>query len=524
MGAIYDKLCPCCPKREKHYFPLSQELLEDYKSQNMSREMEEITKVAQLKIRPSNFIRERSCLPTEIYTKVGHIGEGAYGTVLRVRSGIIKEDRAMKIIKKSNMVYNVSESDLFNEIRILKSLDHPNIIKIYEFFSDDINYYIITEYSEEGDLYGKIVKISYFNERVVCNIMKQIFSAVAYLHSKNIIHGDLKLENILIDSSAYKMYPNSAAEENFDIKLIDFGCSHFFSRDGKYSEVTGTAYYVAPEVLSNEYNEKADLWSCGVIMYILLCGKPPFVGYDEAEVLRNVKRGQFSFNQTAFRNISESAKNLITALLTYDTQARPSALQVLKHQWFKNNKDDISIIDLDYSKTVLNNLKNFNAEIKFQQAVVTFITHNLVTKDEMKNLRRIFKMVDKDNDGRISKKELQESFEDVFGTVLAEIELDNLFKMIDHDNNGYIEYEEFLRATLDTSLLLNEENLAQAFNMFDIDKNGSISADEIKNVIGGGRNIPDNVIVELLDEIEKKTDENITFDEFKKIMKSIVKK
>lgn len=516
MGSWLDRLCP--QWRRSYRRDLSQELLEEYRSNNTSEQ--NIVSVTQLRIRPSTFIRERYCLPNDCYENLGYIGEGSYGMILKVKPNMVNDERAMKIIKKTNVIYNMNEDDLFSEIKILKSLDHPNIIKIYEFFKDAINYYVVTEYYEEGDLYTKLTKMKFFDERVVSNIMKQVLSAVAYLHSKNIIHGDLKLDNILIDSS---LYQGSTREKFFDIKLIDFGCSSFFARDKKYSGLIGTSYYIAPEVIQNEYNQLCDIWSCGVIMYILLCGKPPFFGSTEEEILENIKKGTFKFDHIPFKTISEDAKDLITWMLTYDSKNRASARQALSHPWFRNGAETLDLADISFSKTVLNNLKNFNAEQKFQQAVVTFITHNLVKKDEVNDLRRIFKYLDKNSQGRISKENLQSAFSDVFGTVLADIELASIMKSIDHDNNGFIEYEEFLRATIDRSLLLSESNLNSAFELFDINKDGKISSEEIKNIIGGGRTISDNVIVELLAEIDKQSHEEIKYDEFKTIMNKVVR-
>jgi calcium-dependent protein kinase len=537
MGNILDKICPCFYKKRTHQTNpsfdkyLSQELLEEYKSQNISIDFDKVRTVQELKIKTASFVRESDVLPNEVYEKVGYIGEGSYGTVLKVKPKYLNEERAMKIIKKANSYYNVSESEIYNEIKILKSLDHPNIIKIHEFFSDNINFYIITELFEEGDLYSKIRKFSFFSERVVKNIMKQILSAVSYLHSKHIIHGDLKLENILIDSSAYRAINRDAKinsnkenyEEYFDIKVIDFGCSKIFTKDEKYNDIIGTTYYMAPEVSINEYDEKSDLWSCGVIMYILLSGKAPFEGADDEELTKNLQKGEFHFKYDAFKNVSSHAKELIQKLLRVDTKTRISARQAQRHAWFKNEIEELNLIELNYSKAALNNLKNFNAEQKFQQAVITYITHNLVKKIEIQNLRKIFKVLDKDDDGRISKQELKNAFREILGEILADIELENIFKTIDHDHNGYIEYEEFLRATIDKNLLLSESNMRLAFNLFDIDKNGFISIDEIKDIIGGGKSIPDNVMVELLAEIDKKSDEEINFDEFKGIMNKIVK-
>lgn len=540
MGSIFSYLfCLCCNdsrKRRRSTFDnnLHQELLEEYKSFNNSVDIEKISNVKQLRIKSAAFVRETPCLPSEVYKKIEYIGEGSYGTVIKVKPIYLNEERAMKIIKKTHLYYNVNELDVQNEIKILKSLDHPNIIKIYEFFSDDINYYIINEFCSEGDLHNKIQSFNYFSEEVVKNLMKQVFSAVAYLHSKSIIHGDLKLENILIDSSNYYEINQSLKkstlhndpsqfEEFFDIKLIDFGCSKFFTKDEKYSDIIGTCLYIAPEVVRNEYDEKSDIWSCGVLMYILLSGRPPFDGFNDDEIMKNIHKGIYNFNDPIFKKISKNAIELIKLLLNYDPKKRITARQALNHPWFRKEVDEFSMIDVNYSKTVLNNLKNFNAEQKFQQAVVTYITHNLVKKEEISNLRKIFNLFDKDNDGRISKLELKKAFSEVQGTVLADIELDNIFVSIDHDNNGYIEYEEFLRATINSDLLLSESNLRLAFGLFDLDQNGSISVEEIKTIIGGGRSIPDNVMKELLAEIHKNSDEEIFYEDFKKIMKKIVK-
>lgn len=516
MGQLLDK---CCPQwRQNHRREMTERLLDEYRS-NLSSE-QNIVSVTQLRIRPSTFIRERYGLPNDCYENLGYIGEGSYGMILKVKPNMVNDERAMKIIKKTNVIFNMNEDDLFGEIKILKSLDHPNIIKIYEFFKDAINYYIVTEYCPEGDLYSKLNKMKFFNESVVANIMKQVLSAVAYLHSKNIIHGDLKLDNILIDTSAYN---ETGTDKFYDIKLIDFGCSSFFAMDKKYSKVIGTSYYVAPEVIDNNYNQLCDIWSCGVIMYILLCGSPPFYGTTEEAILEQIIKGSFKFNHSAFKTVSEDSKDLIRWMLSYDYKNRPSARQALNHPWFKNSTEKLNLADITYSKNVLNNLKNFNAEQKFQQAVVTFITHNLVKKDEVNDLKKIFKYLDKSNQGRISKDNLQSAFRDVFGTVLADIELANIMKSIDHDNNGFIEYEEFLRATVDRSLLLSEANLRSAFDLFDLNKDGSISSDEIKSIIGGGKVVSDSAIVELLAEIDKQQHEEIKFDEFKEIMNKIVR-
>jgi calcium-dependent protein kinase len=443
----------------------------------------------------------------------------------------------MKIINKSHIIFGVNEQDIKNEIRILKSLDHMNILKIYEFFKDQNFYYIITEYFQEGDLFTKLIseKKRRFDETVVWNIMKQLLNAVSYLHSKKVFHGDIKLENILVDSSSYSnsSFRNLENAKLFDIKIIDFGCSKIFCKDlDDNIGLKGSANYIAPEVLENNQEEISDIWSCGVVMYILLSGKMPFGGDNDLEILNNVKKGKFSLEISEFNIISNSAIDLIKGLMTYNAKERLTAKSALKHPWFKKNNSsfiNFNLKEFPIAKEVLENLLNFNANGKFQQAVITFIVHNLIKSEDINDLRHIFKIIDSDNDGRISIKDISNAFLLVLDKRLNNSEIENLMKAVDHDNNGYIEYEEFLRGTIDKKLILNENNLIKAFDFFDTDSNGLISSKEIIQIISDGKNLSDEVIEEVLREIgldkfekfENKNTEGINFNEFKLIINQI---
>lgn len=509
----------CCRNKKISYFDDSQSpLLKEYKS--ISNTNLEIQDINDLKIKASNFIRRRSCLPSDMYENIIIIGEGAFGKVMKVRHIRNKEIRAMKIIMKSLIVEGMSDVEVHNEINILKSLDHPNIIKIYEFFIDTKNIYIVTELCEAGDLYNRISSMNYFSEKIVCHIMRQILSAVAYLHSKNIFHGDLKLENILIDSSSKY---NEKLNEFFDIKLIDFGCSRIFSSNKRFNELIGTAYYVAPEVLQNSYNEKCDIWSCGIITYILLSGIPPYDGKSECEILNNILcKKPIDYGLSVFKEVSKMAMDLMSNMLNYDQEKRPSAAKMLRHRWFNIQRtNSIDFLDKTYTKQVLSNLKNFRTEQKFQQAVITFITHNFAKREEMKKLRDIFRYLDRDGDGRISVGELRDSLYDECGEVESK-EAEGIMAKIDLDQNGFIEYEEFLSATIEKSIFLSEINLKQAFDLFDIDKGGSISPDEVRNIISGGKVISDEVVKDLLKGVNKNMDDEISYEDFKNLMYKIM--
>ena len=172
----------------------------------------------------------------------------------------------------------------YKEIQVLKELEHPNIIKIHEYYIDNKYHYIITELLNGGELYDSIVKVQRFNERKAAHIMRQILSALNYLHSKGIVHRDIKPENILVE----KADTNSELGDDFEslnIKLIDFGASIFFKENQKLTVKIGSPYYIAPEVLNRNYDEKCDIWSSGVVLYVMLTGNFPFIGNTSQKLL-----------------------------------------------------------------------------------------------------------------------------------------------------------------------------------------------------------------------------------------------
>ena len=458
------------------------------------------------------------------YELLNYIGKGGFGRVYKVRHKLSNQYRAMKIIKcKADNPHN-NTAEIIKQINILKTLDHPNIIKVYEFYSTEKYIYIINELCTGGELFNKIVEVKYFTESTACFIMRQLLSAVAYCHDKGVIHRDLKPENILIENSEDK------DKEYFHIKIIDFGTCEILKKK-KLTEQIGTSFYIAPEVLKNGYNEKCDLWSCGVILYILLCGSPPFYGKNEKEIFQKILDGNVNFKHKIWNKISDDAKNLVIKLLQVDPSQRLSAAEALEDEWFKKNIN-INKINETQSQNNFNifikNISEFCAEQKLQQATLAFLVHNFAPKEELNELKKIFFAFDKNGDGKLSKEEFVTGLTNIdynFNFGLKEEEsLDGLIKNIDSDNNGYITFEEFLIASINKEKILTEKNLKMAFDVFDRDKNGGISHEELKYILGEyNPNAREYLWKKMIQQIDLNQDGQISYSEFHKMMMDVIK-
>jgi calcium-dependent protein kinase len=276
-----------------------------------------------IKISKGNFVNFKKGMIENDYIIGEECGSGAFATVRKVKNKSNGQIRALKIIKKTK---NQDSARMYLEVEILKKLIHPNIMQIFEFYEDKKNFYIITEICDGGELFDQIVQKGSFTEDEAAKVIKQILSAVNYIHTNNIVHRDLKPENILLDTA-----------KNNIIKIIDWGTARFFEKNKKMNKVSGTPYYIAPEVLFEKYDEKCDVWSIGIIMYILLCGYPPFNGDNDNEILNKIKVGKFVFPAEEWANVSEEAKDLICCMLRFNPAERLSAADCLKHGWFQEH-------------------------------------------------------------------------------------------------------------------------------------------------------------------------------------------
>jgi calcium-dependent protein kinase len=337
----------------------------------------------------------------------------------------------------------------------------------------------------------------------------------------NIIHRDLKPENILIERKEKNGY--------FRIKIIDFGTAKILEKGKIEKKVIGSSYYIAPEVLAKNYSEKCDLWSCGVIMYILLTSRPPFSGDTDQEIVQKIKIGHYDMTQSPWNKISTEGKNLVISLLQRDPTKRISAEEALNHPFFKNQKTKEKLNELKNNKMdYINNLKNYKPDKILQTAALAFIIHNCSQHEEIQEATKLFNKFDFSQDGKISKQELLKGFRQVFGIEDESLEedIDQIFKNIDSDNNCVIEFEEFVRAAVDKEKLLTEDILKFAFRYFDKDGSGEITPIEIGNVFFAGRQDDPEIqkqIIFILNQLDINGDGKISFEEFSIIMKNILK-
>lgn len=276
------------------------------------------------------------------------LGSGSYATVVK---GVHKKENksyAVKIVDRIGLDI-VGEIDLLNEIDILQSLDHKYIISLLSVYAESEAYYLVTELANGGELFDRIIMKDFYNERDTRDLFKILLETIGFCHKKNIVHRDLKPENILLYDEI----------SDTDIRIADFGLARRTS--GPYSLRTqcGSPNYVAPEIIRGKcYGSKVDMWSIGVILYILLCGYMPFCGSEPKQLYRQVVRGDYSFHDEEWSGVSEDAKSLITCLLEINPEKRIDAKDALKHAWITN--DGMKLVKFDGSNS-LKKLKEFQA-------------------------------------------------------------------------------------------------------------------------------------------------------------------
>ena len=480
-------------------------------------------KPSKIKFDSSMLISKIKSNPYEDYTVIKDLGSGSYAKVQLVKHNINNSIRAMKVIPKKlkKGTNQTNESDVVNEVYSLMKMDHPNIVKIFEFYNGEKEYYLVMEYCSGGELFDRIIQ-SKLTEIQCAYIMYQILSAINYCHNMKIIHRDLKPENILIKKDEDGFYR---------VKICDFGTAQTFKIGDIQSKIVGSAYYIAPEVILKKYNSKCDLWSCGVIMFVLLTKKPPFGGKTEKTIMDNVLIGQYK--KHLLENYSPYAQELIALLLEKDIKKRINAETALNHPWFdvfkcKEILNDIR--DKDTIKRFIENLKNYRSTSLIQETALAYLVHNYPDLDEVVNACKLFGKIDVNRNGKITLDDLSHGLSKLLKKDNMEEEAKKIFENLDSDGNNYIEYEEFIRAAIDKKIFLTEEALKLAFKFFDKENKGIITFESFLNMFKDSiTKENDNIDTEEeLKNIFKETgvnndDLSINFESFSQILSKILK-
>ena len=474
-----------------------------------------------IKLTNSTIVADSKTDAEHDYKKLQILGEGTFATVYEAQNRITDIMRAMKIIKRQKRCSEQEKREITNEINILKTMDHPNIVKIFEFYSNKDSYSIIMEYCRGGPLVSEIKSYGPFDEKYAAYVMYQIFSAINYCHNMNIIHRDLKPENILIVSkNKSNNYPN--------IKIGDFGMSKVVEKNAIQNLFVGTIYYVAPEVIKKKYNEKCDIWSCGVIMYVLLTKKPPFDGDMTEEIIASIEKGEYDLKSPPFDKISKSALDLIQKLLNKDVEKRISAQEALNHPWFKEHQSRElynKILDQNIVQKLLNNLKKYKKSSIIQETALAYLVHNFPQMKDVINACKLFNQIDLNGDGKITEHELYKGLCTKIKSDTLEEEVRNIYQKLDMDDDGYIEYEEFVRAAVSKEKFMGDNVLKFAFRFFDKDNSGKIDFEEIEKVFKKSVTDKDHVeeaLNKIIYEADLNRDGKISFDEFSRVMKKIL--
>ncbi|XP_076904166.1 calcium-dependent protein kinase 28-like [Bidens hawaiensis] len=445
------------------------------------------------------------------YTTGKLLGHGQFGyTYVAVDKA--KGDRvAVKKIDKNKMVLPIAVEDVKREVKILQALNgHENVVKFYNAFEDDNFVYIVMELCEGGELLDRILskKESRYTEKDAAIVVRQMLKVAAECHLHGLVHRDMKPENFLFKSP----------KEDSPLMATDFGLSDFIRPGRKFTDIVGSPYYVAPEVLKRRSGPESDVWSIGVITYILLCGRRPFWDRTEDGIFREVLRNKPDFKRKPWPNISNGAKEFVRKLLVKYPRARLTAAQALSHPWVREN-GNASMIPLDIS--VLSNMREFVKYSRLKQIALRALASTL-DEEEISDLKDQFQAIDVDKNGAISLEEMRQALAKDVPWKMKDSRVLEILQAMDSNTDGLVDFSEFVAATLHVHQLEEHNNekwqrmSKAAFEKFDVDKDGFITAEELKMHTGLRGSI-----YPLLEEADVDKDGKISLPEFRRLLRSV---
>ncbi|PSR98421.1 Calcium-dependent protein kinase [Actinidia chinensis var. chinensis] len=440
------------------------------------------------------------------YTLGKELGRGQFGVTYLCTEISTGHTYACKSILKRKLTNKNDREDVKREIQIMQHLSgQSNIVEFKGAYEDRQSVHVVMELCAGGELFDRIIAQGHYSERAAAAICRSIVNVVHICHFMGVMHRDLKPENFLLSSK----------EEGAMLKATDFGLSVFIEEGKVYRDIVGSAYYVAPEVLKRSYGKEIDVWSAGVILYILLSGVPPFWAETEKGIFDAILQGEIDFDSEPWPSISYSAKDLVRKMLTQDPKRRITSAQVLEHPWIREGGE---ASDKPIDSAVLSRMKQFRAMNKLKQLALKVIAENL-SAEEIKGLKAMFTNIDTDKSGTITYEELKTGLTRL-GSRLSEAEVKQLMDAADVDGNGTIDYIEFITATMHRHKLERDEHLFKAFQYFDKDSSGFITRDELETAMKEYGMGDDATIKEIISEVDTDNDGRINYEEFCTMMRS----
>ncbi|KAJ7951364.1 CDPK-related kinase [Quillaja saponaria] len=407
------------------------------------------------------------------------VGRGHFGHTCSARGkkGELKDQPlAVKIISKTKMTTAIAIEDVRREVKILKGLSgHKHLVKFHDACEDANNVYIVMELCDGGELLDRILsRGGKYTEEDAKVIVLQILSVVAFCHFQGVVHRDLKPENFLFTSRS----------EDADMKLIDFGLSDFIRPDERLNDIVGSAYYVAPEVLHRSYSLEADIWSIGVVTYILLCGSRPFWARTESGIFRAVLRADPNFDDLPWPSVSAEAKDFVKRLLNKDYRKRMTAVQALAHPWLRNDDSPIPLDILIYKL-----VKSYLHATPFKRAALKALSKAL-REDELAYLRAQFRLLGPNRDGHISLENFKMALVRNATDAMRESRVLDIVHAMESLAYRKMDFEEFCAAAISTHQLEAldgwEQIASTAFEHFEMEGNHVISVEELARELNLG--------------------------------------
>ncbi|KQJ91801.1 calcium-dependent protein kinase 29 [Brachypodium distachyon] len=432
------------------------------------------------------------------------LGRGEFGVTRRCTDSTTSQTLACKSISKRKLRSSVDVEDVRREVSIMRALPaHPNVVALREAFEDSDAVHLVMEVCEGGELFDRIVAKGHYTERAAAGVMRTIMEVVGHCHRNGVMHRDLKPENFL--------YAN--ASEASPLKVIDFGLSVCFKPGERFSEIVGSPYYMAPEVLKRNYGQEIDVWSAGVILYILLCGVPPFWAESDEGIAQAIIRARLDFEREPWPKVSDNAKDLVRKMLDPNPYARLTAQQALEHPWIQNASVAPNI---PLGEAVRSRLKQFTVMNKFKKKALLVVAEYLPA-EELEAITELFHMLDTNNDGHLTIEELRKGLQ-MIGNNVNDTDVDMLMEAADIDGNGTLDCKEFVTVSIHLKKIRGEEHLPKVFNYFDKNMSGFIEMEELKEALSprGDQKAIEDIIFDI--DIDK--DGKISYEEFELMMKA----